>query len=183
MRRGTPGSHRRLVLTVLALAVVAALAVPFVGALRAPSQAGEPPFQAHPAPALAGPGLDGTPVDIDDLRGHVVLVNVWASWCAPCREEFPLLVATQRRLADDGLRVVGINARDDRDSALEFLQAVGGHEIPSVHDPDGHLAVEWGVRGFPETFVVDRDGQIVARRIGEVTAAWIESVVVPVVTP
>jgi cytochrome c biogenesis protein CcmG/thiol:disulfide interchange protein DsbE len=132
-----------------------------------------------PAPALSGPTLAGGTLDLADLRGSVVLVNVWAAWCAPCRDEFPVLVGAERRLGERSLRVVGIDTRDGERQARGFLAEVRGDPASSVVDPDGEVAARWGVRGVPETFVVDADGRIVARRLGVVTEEWISEVVVP----
>lgn len=132
------------------------------------------------APALTGQDLSGAGVALADFRGQVVLVTAWSSWCAPCREEVPVLVRAQDDLAPHGFRVLGLNVKDQRAAAQRFAQAHGA-TYPSVVDEDGVLAVEWGLRALPETFVVDRDGRIVAQRFGAVDQAWIESVVVPVV--
>lgn len=134
---------------------------------------------AKPAPALAGPTLDGGRFDLAALRGRVVLVNVWASWCPPCRAEYPVLVAASRALGPRGLSVVGINTQDNSDRARAFLQELGGEIYPSVLDANGRLAVQWGTFGVPETFVVDAAGNVRARGIGEVNAQWIDENVVP----
>ncbi|MGY2077652.1 TlpA family protein disulfide reductase [Blastococcus sp. SYSU DS0828] len=171
--------RRRWLLLVPALLVGLVLTVPLALALDRPEGAPSTAIVGSPAPALAGATLDGGHVDLADLRGSVVLVNVWASWCAPCREEMPLLVETARQWGPQGLRVVGIDVNDDDDAAREFLAGVGGTPFPSVADPDGRLAVEWGTTGVPETFVVDRDGTVVARRVGAVSAAWLADEVLP----
>lgn len=132
-----------------------------------------------PAPPLAGPTLDGGSFDLADHRGKVVLVNVWASWCPPCRDEYPLLRAAALDLSPLGLQVVGIDTQDRPEDAQEFLDELGGENFPNVLDPDGRLAVEWGTFGVPETFVVDRDGRLVTRKIGVLTSDWIARNVVP----
>lgn len=131
------------------------------------------------SPPLSGPTLDGNRFDLVDHRGKVVLVNVWASWCPPCRTEYPLLQQVQRELGPLGLQVVGINTQDTDSAALEFLDELGGATFPNVADPDGRLAVEWGTFGVPETFLVDRDGRAVTRQVGEVRSDWIDSTVLP----
>jgi cytochrome c biogenesis protein CcmG/thiol:disulfide interchange protein DsbE len=133
----------------------------------------------EPAPALAGPTLSGGHLDLADLRGQVVLVNVWAAWCAPCREELPVLLAAERELRDRGLRLVGINSRDGQRQARDVLAATGGNPASSVMDPDGRLAGEWQVPGLPATFVVDAAGTVRAAQIGVVTRDWIDEAVVP----
>lgn len=133
----------------------------------------------RPAPPLAGPGLEGGQVDIDDYRGTVMLVNVWASWCEACRSEHPILVAVQDELGRDSLKIIGINMSDTREDALAFLDEMGGSNYPSVVDPEARHAVEWGTFALPETYLVDRDGTIVQKAVGPVTAEWITENVVP----
>lgn len=133
------------------------------------------------APALAGRALDGSEVDMREYRGTVVLVNVWASWCPPCRREHPLLAGLQRQYGTRGLQVLGINMRDNPASARRFLERAGGAVYPSVRDPDARIAVDWGTFAVPETYVVDRDGVVVAKRVGPVTGEWIAAHVLPLV--
>ncbi len=117
--------------------------------------------------------------DLAEQRGQVVLVNVWASWCGPCRTEFPVLAAAARDLGPRGLVVVGINTQDSREKAQAFLREMGGAAYPSLSDTDGTHAINWGTFGVPETFLVDRDGTVRERLAGEVTAEWIDQNVVP----
>ena len=163
---------RRLLLLAVALLAVGSLTVPLALALARSPAAPPSAVVGRAAPVLAGPTLDDGSFDLADLRGSVVVVNVWASWCGPCREEMPLLADAARRWSPDGLRVVGIDVDDDPDAARAFLAGLGGVPFPSVVD-DGRLAVEWGTTGVPETFVVDADGTVVARHIGPVTAEWL----------
>jgi DsbE subfamily thiol:disulfide oxidoreductase len=141
----------------------------------------EPVQVATAAPPLAGTDFAGEAWDVENLAGSVVLVTMWASWCAPCREEVPVLDRAQELHAARGLVVLGVNTQDSADAAQGFL-AAEQPAFPSVVDPDGTIAVEWGVRGLPESFLVDRSGKVVARRTGPVDDAWITEVVVPVVT-
>ncbi|GAA4725065.1 cytochrome c-type biogenesis protein CcmF [Promicromonospora umidemergens] len=131
-----------------------------------------------PAPPLAGEGLDGHEYDVADLRGSVVLVAAWASWCAPCRDEMPVLVDAQEELADAGLEVLGINVRDLPDPARRF---VAEHDLsfPSIMDQQGTMSVAWGLRGVPATYLVDREGRLVEQHPGPVTQEWIDTVVEP----
>jgi len=171
-------SPRRLLLPVAL--VVALLAGGTWLLLRDESAAGGPvaPSPAgRPAPALAGRTLDGGSLDLADLRGSVVVVSVWAAWCAPCREELPALVAARR--AHAGLRLVGIDTRDGERQARELLAQVGGDPGSSVVDPDGTLATAWEVAGVPETFVVDGAGTVRARHLGPMPADWLEDAVAP----
>jgi len=174
VRRG----GRRLWPAVLLVAVVALAGFVLVGHLGGP--AAQPAvLVGQPAPALAGETLDGGRFDLAAWRGQVVLVNVWGSWCGPCREEAPLLAAAQSGLASRGLHVVGIDVRDRPDDARAFLAGYGGAAWPSVVDPDGEHAVDWGTYALPESYVVDRRGVVVAKSTGPVTAGWIDSAVVP----
>lgn len=136
----------------------------------------------HPAPPLAGTTLDGGHADLTDLRGHVVLVTVWASWCGPCRDELPVLVAADQAWHGDGLRVLGVSTRDTVDGARTLLRETHADALTSVRDPSGAIAVSWGARGVPETFVVDRDGIVRDRCIGALTPQWLADHVRPLVT-
>lgn len=135
----------------------------------------------QPAPSLQGPTLDGGYADIADLEGNVVVVNVWASWCVPCRREHPLLVRAAGVLEPHGVRFLGINTQDSVEHANAFLDEMGPFPYPSIIDTDGRWAVEWGTFGVPETFVIDADGQIRAKRIGELTEGWLVEAVEPLV--
>jgi cytochrome c biogenesis protein CcmG/thiol:disulfide interchange protein DsbE len=136
----------------------------------------------RPAPALSGQALDGRRLDLAALRGSVVLVNIWASWCGPCRDEIPLLRRTQQELGPRGLRIIGVATRDGPVAARALLGEVGGGP-ESLVDPDGHLAVEWGATGVPETFLVDRAGVVRGRCWGEVTEQWLHDAVEPLLKP
>jgi cytochrome c biogenesis protein CcmG, thiol:disulfide interchange protein DsbE len=132
------------------------------------------------APPLRGRTLTGTPFDLAALHGKVVLVTVWASWCDPCRAELPALAAARQRWSADGLEVVGIDFRDNTESATGLLAGLGVVGLPSVADPQGTAAVAWGARGVPETFVVDRSGRVRLWAQGAVDTAWLERCVPPV---
>ncbi len=138
----------------------------------------------HPAPAtnlppVAGLVRDGTPVpglDTAAFRGTVSVLNVWASWCVPCRDEAPLLM----RLAQDKrIRVVGINYKDQAENARRFLGRYGDPYAASGADENGRAAIEWGVYGVPETFVVGRDANIAYKLIGPITPDNIDAVLKP----
>jgi cytochrome c biogenesis protein CcmG, thiol:disulfide interchange protein DsbE len=174
-------TRHRLLWSSLAAAVLAAVAFPLAIGLRADPQnpadgsvAGlVSQIRDDPAPPLAGRSIAGTDVDLSALRGQIVLVNVWASWCAPCRQELRLLAEVARTWAGHGVSLIGLDVRDDEKQARELLTAVGAAGSTVIPDPDGSTAVSWGVRGVPETFVVDRAGRIRARAQGAVTADWL----------
>lgn len=128
-----------------------------------------------PAPDLTLPPLyglvrDNVPVpglDPKDFQGAVTLVNVWASWCVPCRTEQPQLVKLR---ADRRIRLVGINYKDNAENARRFLGRFGNPYAAVGVDAKGRAAIDWGVYGVPETFIVGRDGRIAYKHIGPITA-------------
>ncbi len=131
----------------------------------------------NPAPPLEpsalGPGRPPTSQDID--RPELKLVNFWASWCAPCRAEHPNLAG----LAAAGLPIYGINYKDRESHALGFLAELGNPFRAIGADGDGTIAIDWGVYGVPETFIVDQAGVVQLRFAGPITGRVLESVVLP----
>lgn len=124
----------------------------------------------QPAPALSGTTLDGERLDLADLRGQVVVLNFWASWCAPCRAEAPTLNEVARTTADKGVRFVGINVKDELGSARAFER---NQEVvyPSLHDQPGRLLLRFRKvvpQTPPTTLVLDRQGRIAAFFAGAV---------------
>ncbi|MCB1413072.1 MAG: DsbE family thiol:disulfide interchange protein [Xanthobacteraceae bacterium] len=179
------GPARRRLLVLLPLAVFAALAALFWFRLgdrdvsRIPSALIGRPAPQTALPALDGLMRDGTPVpglDPAAFRGKVSVVNVWASWCVPCHEEAPLLVALS---ADRRIRLVGINYKDKADNARRFLGRYGNPFDAVGVDGNGRAAIEWGVYGVPETFIVGRDGRIAYKLIGAITPENIARVLKP----
>jgi cytochrome c biogenesis protein CcmG/thiol:disulfide interchange protein DsbE len=131
------------------------------------------------APDLSLPQLDhGGRVSLRSWRGKVVVLNYWASWCPPCRDESPLLARWQRRIAPRGGTVVGVDALDVTSDARAFLRRYHlGY--PMLRDGDGHSQQKFGVTGYPETFVIDRRGRIAAVRRGRVDDAFMSRHVLP----
>jgi cytochrome c biogenesis protein CcmG, thiol:disulfide interchange protein DsbE len=115
-------------------------------------------------PPFSGPTL-ARPVSLTDLRGKVLLVNFWASWCRECRPEMPALERLHRELAPRGLAVVGINAREDREAVRRYAKDLD-LTFALVLDPDGKINASYGVVGLPTTFLVARDGRAVALAVG-----------------
>jgi thiol-disulfide isomerase/thioredoxin len=111
----------------------------------------------EPLPLIEGPTLDGGRASSADLAGAPLVVNAWASWCEPCEEETPQLVALSREFAAEGVRFLGINHADQHAAATAFAGRVG-ISYPSVEDPAGRLAAALGYVGLPATFVVDASG-------------------------
>jgi thiol-disulfide isomerase/thioredoxin len=116
-------------------------------------------------PHFSGSTPDARPLSLTDLRGKVVIVNFWASWCAECRPEMPMLEGLHRALAGRGLAVIGINAREDKHAVGRYAAELG-LTFPLVLDPGGQNNRLYGVIGLPTTFVVARDGRAVAFGVG-----------------
>jgi cytochrome c biogenesis protein CcmG, thiol:disulfide interchange protein DsbE len=114
--------------------------------------------------------LDGTgKLSLASLRGKVVVLNFWASWCAPCKSEAPRLEAAWKQYRGDGVVVVGVDAQDFSGDARKFIRR---HELtyPNVHDGPGNVLPKYGVTGFPETYFIGRDGRLVGERVqGEIS--------------
>jgi cytochrome c biogenesis protein CcmG, thiol:disulfide interchange protein DsbE len=122
-------------------------------------------------------GSEGTG-SLADHEGKVVVLNVWASWCPPCVSEMPLLQRTHDRIAPQGGMVLGIDTQDASEDALKFLRE---KEIsfPSLRDREREYGRELGVSGYPETFLIDREGRIAAMRRGPVDKAWLDEHLAP----
>lgn len=141
----------------------------------------------EPAPAPTLPCLEGSPCptgtgegSIADYRGRWVLVNVWASWCDPCRDESPALEDYWREHRRDGLTVLGIDSEDLSDDAREFVREFG-LTYPMLRDGEGAARDEFAMSGFPESFLVDPDGNMALVRRGPVTTEYLNEQVTPVI--
>lgn len=168
LRRGLPLAHL-VVAAVLPLILLALLGL----ALLARGAGGGAATIGQAAPDFALADLDGSPVRLADYRGRPVIVNFWASWCAPCVEEIPELQAAVAAHRTDGLAVIGVVYSDRSEAAREFMERMGGG-WPSVMDPGAELARKYGIHGPPESFFVDREGIIRGRQIGQLSAADLE---------
>ena len=129
-----------------------------------------PTFELPPIAGRDGPGFSN-----DDLAGGVSLVNVFASWCVPCRVEHPLLVA----LAEEGVPIYGINYKDPADQAADWLAELGDPYRAIGADIHGRVAIDWGVYGVPETFVIDAEGRIRHRHVGPLQPRDLEETIRP----
>jgi cytochrome c biogenesis protein CcmG/thiol:disulfide interchange protein DsbE len=170
---------RRLLapIPIAVLAVVAALV-----ALLAYGLASNDPDQdiaGDPAPAITLPRLEGGGrASLADYRGRVVVLNYWASWCDPCRDESPLLQRWHERLAKDGATVVGVDVQDVDKDALAFIEEYG-LTYPMLRDGPGETRDDFGILGLPETFVIDRKGRIAAVKRGPVDERFMREQVAP----
>lgn len=173
-------ARRGRLLVLLPVAVFAALAVTLYLGLwnkdnRLPSTLIGKPVPEFDLPPIAG---RETGLSSADLRGDVSIVNVWASWCVPCRVEMPLLV----ELAEAGtVPIHGINYKDDAKAALVFLDELGDPYAGIGADTTGRIAIDWGVYGLPETFVVDAEGRIAYKHVGPFNRQSLEEDILPVV--
>lgn len=134
-----------------------------------------PVAQREPVGAVSGKLLDGTSFDLTSLRGKVVVINVWGSWCAPCRAEAPRLQRAYAALKDQGVEFVGINTRDASPANGLAFDRTFGVEYPSLYDPSAKTLLAFGGKitpnSIPSTIVLDAEGRIAASVIGEVTSA------------
>ncbi|KJF72234.1 DsbE family thiol:disulfide interchange protein [Agrobacterium arsenijevicii] len=134
------------------------------------------------APALSLPPLEGSnlPALTDAaIKGKLTLVNVFASWCIPCRREHPIL---QELAKDNRITVVGINYKDGQDNALRFLGELGNPFAAIGVDPNGKAAIDWGVYGIPESYLVGADGTILYKKVGPFDARSVERDLLPAIT-
>ena len=126
------------------------------------------PLVGRAAPVFDLPDLDASAPRISDadLRGQVTLVNVWGTWCSGCRQEHAVLLD----LARDGVRIIGIDWKDDPVAARAWLRELGDPYAAVAVDQEGRVAIDWGVYGAPETFVVDHEGKVRDKFVGPLTA-------------
>lgn len=122
-----------------------------------------------PAPPYAATTLAGDSVSLATLRGRVVLLNIWATWCTPCRDEIPVLQALHQQHADDGLEILGvsIDARGEERRISSFAAGIG-MTYPIWHDPDEHVSTLYRAIGVPSTYLIDREGVLRWQRIGPI---------------
>lgn len=134
-------------------------------------------FVGKPAPALPDTSLPGIPaLTVADLRGgEVTVVNFWATWCPPCRAEHPVLL----EMAANGVRVAGVNIRDEDEKAVGYLEEEGNPFFAVVTDPTMRRAIDWGVTAPPETFIIAGDGTVLFRFQGPLVGTDYEDRFVP----
>jgi cytochrome c biogenesis protein CcmG, thiol:disulfide interchange protein DsbE len=138
------------------------------------------PFVGKPLPAFDAPLLgQAQTVTPQSLKGQVWLLNVWASWCAPCREEHPLLVAYANK--PGAAKLVGLNYKDKPEAAGQWLTQLGDPYAMSLVDRDGRIGIELGVYGVPETFVIDKAGLVRFKHVGPLTSEVMQRDILPLV--
>jgi cytochrome c biogenesis protein CcmG/thiol:disulfide interchange protein DsbE len=167
--------HTALIVSAAVAVVIAALVV--VLATREPGRNTfvDSPLLGEAAPALAGETLAGEAYDLDDRQGRYVVVNFFATWCAPCRQEHPELVSFATRHAQAGdAEVVSVVYGDDTDAVRRFFERNGG-DWPVVAGDTGPIALDWGVAGVPESYIVDPLGIVQYKIIGGVTASGLDA--------
>ena len=134
------------------------------------------PLVGRPAPEFELGTFSGDEsVGLSDLRGQVIVLNFWASWCLPCIEEHDVLLDAWRTYAEQGVEVVGVLYQDSPDRADVFLDEHGGGWL-QLHDADSRAAIEYGVYGVPETFVIGADGVIAFKKVGPIEAPELTAV-------
>jgi cytochrome c biogenesis protein CcmG, thiol:disulfide interchange protein DsbE len=170
---GGGGSRRRWTTVALVVAPLVLFALLLASGLGGDPRALPSELIGRPAPHFSLPRIDddGT-VDLGELDGQVVVVNFWASWCIPCRDEHQALSAAWGRYRERGVVVLGVSFEDTREAGLAFRDELGG-DWPLVEDPGSDTAIDYGVFGVPETFVIDPDGTISAKTTGAVTYGWL----------
>jgi cytochrome c biogenesis protein CcmG/thiol:disulfide interchange protein DsbE len=164
---------RRWRLLLLAVVPVIAFAILLASGLGNDPRELPSELVARRAPEFELPALSGSEtIALADLRDQVVVLNFWASWCAPCREEHPALAAAWDRYRERGVVLLGVNVEDAREDALDYVADVGG-DWPLVTDPGSRTSIAYGRYGVPETFVIAPDGTIVAKAVGAVSYGWL----------
>ncbi len=161
-------SAQLVVFSAAVLLVVASLA--YGVTTRGPGQ-----LQEGPAPAFTLELFDGGELSLSDLRGQVVVLNFWASWCAPCRAEAPMLELVWQRYRGQGVSVVGVDYQDTEPPARAFIDEFG-ITYPNGSDPRSRIASAYGVQGVPETFVITQDGEIAKVFVGSPTELQLTTV-------
>lgn len=156
------------------IAVIAVLGLLGWGLLRPTGlDAKQSPLVGQVAPDFTLETLQGGSLKRSSLKGKALIVNFWASWCIPCREEAPLLRATQARYASRGLVILGITVNDKPQDSRKFADEFSLN-YPNLIDPKGKTGVDYGVTGVPETYLIDRRGVIVSKKFGPLAAEELE---------
>jgi cytochrome c biogenesis protein CcmG/thiol:disulfide interchange protein DsbE len=174
--RSASGPSRRVAGAVGGVVLVGALLAAFVLVLGRGPSTGQSAQLGRPAPPFSLERLDGGRLSLAELRGRPIVLNFWASWCLPCREEAPMLAKLAADHSARGLVVVGVVYQDSAANATDFIRRYG-LSFPALLDPSGRTALDYGVLGLPVTIFIDAGGIIGARQPGPLDAATAESMV------
>ena len=181
-----PGKRRRwprrriLIFVTVSLLNVGLLTLLASQVLTPANQASKTPISpliGHPAPDFTLPMLSTRPLPplhLASLKGKPIMINFWASWCDPCKQEAPLLENTWQRTQSQGIVFIGIDFSDTQSNGLNFLHQYG-ITYPNVTDTNGAVSINYGITGVPETFFIDRHGVIVQKVIGELTEQTLQT--------
>lgn len=164
-RRPVP---RRLIVALWVPVGIAALVYLLTLSIAKTGGSPDSPIVGRLAPAFDLQTLDAQRVSLAGFRGSPLVINFWASWCIPCREEAPMLTAADKEFGPQGLRIIGIVYQDTVENARDFMRRYG-QTYPGLVDPEGRTAIDYGVLGIPETFFVDRAGIVRSRQVGALT--------------
>ncbi|MGU3574257.1 DsbE family thiol:disulfide interchange protein [Brucellaceae bacterium C25G] len=137
-----------------------------------------PETELPPLEGLVRDGVQLAGITSDDFKGQLTILNVWASWCAPCRQEHPVFMELAK---DDRIKIVGLNYKDQPDNARRFLGDLGNPYDAVGTDQAGRSTINWGVYGVPETFVIGPDGTILYKHVGPVTPKAVTDEILPLV--
>ncbi len=166
-------SWKKMLLPAAALPIIALLGY---GLTRDPNVV-ESPLPGREAFDFTAPSLEGDTLRLKDLRGKVVVLNFWASWCVACIDEHAVFVAAERRYADRPFQMLGVVYQDSPENAKRWMRRMGG-SWPSLLDPNSRIAIDYGVYGVPETYFIGRDGRVAYKQIGPVNrpllSHWVE---------
>ncbi|MGY8815675.1 MAG: DsbE family thiol:disulfide interchange protein [Gammaproteobacteria bacterium] len=162
------------------LIVFSCLVILFVFGLQNDPSIVPSPFIDKPLPQISLPTLSDPSISIDtnDLKGEVTLINIWATWCIPCRQEHALLVDLAK---NNDVKVVGLNYKDNRDDAMKWLVSLGDPYNIVLFDEDGKAGIDLGLYGVPETFIIDKNAIVKHKHIGPLTEENISETIIPMI--
>jgi cytochrome c biogenesis protein CcmG/thiol:disulfide interchange protein DsbE len=177
----TPWRDRRWLLVTVVIALAALLALLFWGLRRGPStEVGTAVPLNRPAPEFTVTTIDGQPLSLGDLRGKTVVLNIWGSWCVPCRDEAGELNRSYSLYKDRNVVFVGLAFNDTESEVKKFVDQYKV-PFPIALDPEGKIAIDLGITGVPETYLIDAQGRLTQRWVGPITSAQLNGLLAPMV--